>query len=192
MSKVKLLLYCTKSKPNLWQERNEDNDKLNNFLTSNIFGKERNLLNGKIVAECDCEKVEKWFWNGRWNCYAKNNDINIQNIDDEDFGKSCLNFGYLYDYLFENDGYALRLSNLKILDKPLAFDKDYIYKDYKGNELITKAPQNMCRVYDRFGNKYILISIRPEWVCKILNGEKTIEVRKQIIKDLKEMKENDN
>ena len=64
MSKVKLWWYWTKEKPNLWQERNEDNDKLNNFLTSNIFGKERNLLNGKIVAECDCEKVEKWFWNG--------------------------------------------------------------------------------------------------------------------------------
>ena len=27
-------------------------------------------------------------------------------------------------------------------------------------------------------NKAILISIRPEWVAKILNGEKTIEVRK--------------
>lgn len=26
--------------------------------------------------------------------------------------------------------------------------------------------------------KSILISIKPEWVCKILNGEKTIEVRK--------------
>lgn len=26
--------------------------------------------------------------------------------------------------------------------------------------------------------KAILISIKPEWVCKILNGEKTIEVRK--------------
>ena len=49
----------------------------------------------------------------------------------------------------------------------------------------------MCRVYDRFGNKYILISIRPEWVCKILNGEKTIEVRKQIIKELKEELENE-
>ena len=26
--------------------------------------------------------------------------------------------------------------------------------------------------------KEILMSIRPEWVCKILNGEKTIEIRK--------------
>ena len=32
-------------------------------------------------------------------------------------------------------------------------------------------------------SKSILLSIRPEWVEKILNGEKTIEVRKQFPKD---------
>ena len=31
--------------------------------------------------------------------------------------------------------------------------------------------------------KSILLSIRPQWVAKILNGEKTIEVRKQFPKD---------
>lgn len=33
------------------------------------------------------------------------------------------------------------------------------------------------------GNKSILMSIQPQWVCKILNGEKTIEVRKKFPKD---------
>lgn len=197
---VKCLIYCSKAKPYLWQERDENNNKLNNFLTSNIFGKKDNFLNGKIVASFDCEKVEKWFWNGWWNCYAKNNDIDIQNIDDEDFEKSCLNFGYLYDYLFENDGYAIHISNLEIFDEPKELAKHtldnnsdfYIKKwikkfdSFKGSAL-TKAPQNMCNVYDRFCNHYVLISIRPEWVCKILNGEKTIEVRKRVIKELKEL-----
>ena len=32
-------------------------------------------------------------------------------------------------------------------------------------------------------SKSILLSIRPEWVAKILNGEKTIEVRKRFPKD---------
>lgn len=32
-------------------------------------------------------------------------------------------------------------------------------------------------------NKAILLSIRPEWVAKILNGEKTIEIRKKFPKD---------
>ena len=49
----------------------------------------------------------------------------------------------------------------------------------------TKAPQNMCNVYDRFGNRYILISIQPQHLAKILNGKKTIEVRKKILKSLK-------
>ena len=33
------------------------------------------------------------------------------------------------------------------------------------------------------GNKAILMSIQPQWVAKILNGEKTIEVRKKFSKD---------
>ena len=33
------------------------------------------------------------------------------------------------------------------------------------------------------GNKAILMSIQPKWVAKILNGEKTIEVRKKFPKD---------
>ena len=33
-------------------------------------------------------------------------------------------------------------------------------------------------------NKYILISIQPQWLCKILNGEKTIEVRKKVLKEM--------
>ena len=33
------------------------------------------------------------------------------------------------------------------------------------------------------GNKAILMSIQPQWVAKILNGEKTIEVRKKFPKD---------
>lgn len=32
--------------------------------------------------------------------------------------------------------------------------------------------------------KHIMISIKPKWVAKILNGEKTIEIRKSMPKDL--------
>lgn len=31
---------------------------------------------------------------------------------------------------------------------------------------------------------YILISIHPEWLCKILNGEETIEIRKKVLKEM--------
>lgn len=33
--------------------------------------------------------------------------------------------------------------------------------------------------------KAIMLSVRPEWVAKILNGEKTIEIRKSVPKDFK-------
>lgn len=195
MSKVKLLLYCTKAKPYIGShtEYNGEIKQENSYRVytpHNFYNKP--YYNGKIVAECDCEKVEEIKLGG----YSDGENIvrlfEIETLYHNDLvSKSYLNQEQLEGYLSNEKGYALHLSNLKILDKPLAFDKDYIYKDYKGNELIKKAPQNMCRVYDRLGNKYILISIRPEWICKILNGEKTIEVRKQIIKELKELKEND-
>lgn len=178
MSKVKLLLYCTKVKPYLYKHFKGD------YLLLNTYDK-LCINNGKIVAECDCEKVEKWFWNGWWECYAKNTDIDIQDINDEDFDKTCLNFERLNEYLKYENGYALHLSNLNIFYHPKELPE--YFKDDLLKERILKAPQNMCKAYDKNGNKYILVSIRPEWLCKILNGEKTIEVRKQIVNELKEL-----
>ena len=200
---MKALLYCTKAKPYLYKThfvKVEDvvkgiNDKLiyetDNYERFYLSGEKRQALNGFIVAECEIEKVDKWVWNGWWNCYAKNDEIDIQNIDDRYWEKSCLNFGYLYDYLFCSDCYALHLSNVKVFDDPKELSE--YWKDNFLQELneidtrIYKAPQNMMKCYDNKATPYILISIKPEWICKILNGEKTIEVRKQILNCLKEM-----
>ena len=62
---------------------------------------------------------------------------------------------------------------------------------------LERAPQNMRRCYSTLysnieadmpirTDSYILISIRPEWLCKILNREKTIEVRKKVLKEMLE------
>ena len=42
----------------------------------------------------------------------------------------------------------------------------------------------MMYAYDSGGNKYILISIKSQFLRKILNGEKTIEIRKKVLKDM--------
>ena len=60
-------------------------------------------------------------------------------------------------------------------------------KNFIAFKYIDKAPQNMCFVLrlnqnEEYYDNYVLISIRPEWLCKILNGEKTVEVRKQVLK----------
>ena len=104
----------------------------------------------------------------------------------EDLKKMCISPQQLLDYIkLGNDGYALHLSNLKIFDEAKELEK--FYKDILLKERVYKAPQNMCHIYDSKGNVYILISIKPEWLCKILNGEKTIEVRRVVTNELKKL-----
>lgn len=245
MSKVKLLLYCTKAKPYLRDYR--EKAIFNRFVispTDRPFTSDdkQPILNGKIVAECDCEKVEeisccgvpyrnknnlgyelfidngvyKVEWKENINLVEKEEKYNNPEIykDDgvvfersdryidtmfknEDLQKMCLSPQELLDYLkLGNKGYALHLSNLKIFDKPYQLD-DFFLLGRNGNvHVLEKAPQNMCNVSFKYvslkeeehiRNDYILISIRPEWICKILNGEKTIEVRRVVTNKLKKL-----
>lgn len=238
MSKVKLLLYCTKGKSYLRDYRGKAI--FNRFVispTDRPFTSDdyQPILNGKIVAECDCEKVEKiscccvpyrnknnlgyelFIDNGvykvEWNennIVGENTEIYkdegvvfersyryiISMFENEDLNKMCLSPQQLLDYLkLGNKGYALHLSNLKIFDDPKELNEYYSgpkkVNSFNGPtmviESIDKAPQNMCKAYDEQENKYILISIRPEWLCKILNGEKTIEVRRVVTNKLKKL-----
>lgn len=181
----KILLYCTKAKPYLYRE-DDDTFKLENKqLNEDISEYKYNygLNNGKIVAECDFEVEE------------------LRIVDDDPLGvywyetetlnkfevleKSCLTEDKLFDYLGEyNEGYAIHIKNIHIFDNPREL-RDY--KDgSKGNffKIIEKAPQNMQMVLNEKLEDCVLISIRPEWLCKILNGEKTIEVRKKVLKEM--------
>ena len=188
----KLLLYCVKAKPYLV--------KRNIFagVEPSYFALEENVedkLNGKIVAECDfeVEKIRKG-----WGClngtrYFRNN-VNHYYPDYELEKQSCLSFDeidkYLKGTLNENCGYAIHIKNLHIFDEPRELSYYYRYCPYSYNPLqpIKVAPQNMMYVYNfkDYDEKpeYILISIRPQWLCKILNGEKTIDIRKKILKEM--------
>ncbi len=188
---MKLLLYCTKAKPYITISSDKQRVYPSCVISDGI--KEWHL-NGKIVAESDFE-VE---------------DLRI--VDDDPLGaywyetktlseneileKSCLTSDELFDYLGEdNEGYAIHIKNLHIFDEPKKITA-YHCKTNKNDELCLnggcgykffyKAPQNMMKVYDHWGkgNEYVLISIRPEWLCKILNGEKTIEIRKKVLKEM--------
>lgn len=179
MKKVKVLLYCTKAKPFLL-EVEYDNQVLYAITqlgnADNLRINHKKVLNGKIVAECEVETEEI-----KLSAYSDYED-KIYLFDtptltnDELTEKSWLCNDELDNYLINEKGYALHISNLKIFDKPKELH------EYN----IIKAPQNMMRVFDANGNKYILISVRSEWLCKILNGEKTIEVRKKVLKEMLE------
>lgn len=189
MENIKLLFYCTITRKRLFF------DKLKQIFTLGLK-KSKNDLNGKIVAECDFEV--KYFSYRLFECLTHNYLDLLK--------KSCLNDEEMYDYLNGNDGYAIHIKNLHIFDKPKELKNNgYKVRDRKNDKetqifkvdewqpiafkYIEKAPQNMCKVYRLNNNEeeydeYILISIRPEWLCKILNGEKTIEIRKRILREM--------
>lgn len=189
---MKMLIYCTKSKSYLYKTEDTTypaypigyhTDKDLKLKLSNT--KELANLNGKIVAECDFEAEHLY------NAYSpyRENDIHYFDTDTlneaELIKRSRLSNLELENYFKNKNGYAIHIKNLNIFDKPRELF-NYCGKTKKNVFYhIQNAPQNMMYCYGKnTGEKYILISIRPEWVCKILNGEKTIEVRKKVLKEM--------
>ena len=207
---MKALLYCTKANPRLIKGKHEfyTTNVRKDFITPFQF---ENTLNGYIVAECDIDNVEeiKPFFCENVEEFKKKTCLTMKEL------YKYLEIG-INEFLFniatrtKPYGYALHLSNIEVFDKPKELSdyvsletEEYAYTDWMGyhnvlrEKEIKKAPQNMMITYEKNitntnlndfpKHKYILISIKPEWLCKILNGEKTIEVRKQILNCLKEM-----
>ena len=160
---MKLLLYCTKSNPYLYKLYGK-----NWFYFGEKLIDLDVRLNGKIVAQCDCEKIETICPEfGYLDAACEGGSGYI-------LDKACLTRQQLIDYGKGEWLSALHLCNLEVFDNPKEL-RDYGVK---------KAPQNMMKVFDDKGNEYVLISIRPEHLANILNGKKTIEVRKRILKSM--------
>ena len=64
----------------------------------------------------------------------------------------------------------------------IADDEDSAYTFIKFNRLNCED-FSIEKVEMKYFGKSIIISINPKWVCKILNGEKTLEIRKLFPKD---------
>lgn len=216
MKKVKTLLYCTKAKPYLVKDDFPLENELIYFTHYKEPGSCGLPLNGKIVAECEVETEEI-----KLSAYSDYED-KIYLFDtptltnDELTEKSWLCNDELDNYLINEKGYALHISNLSIFAEPATIeyadlkspvldseliggswlcdncdtpgnDCKHCHDHYEFFKTVEKAPQNMMKVYSNIGRydcQYILISVRPEWLCKILNGEKTIEVRKKVLKEM--------
>lgn len=179
---MKCLIYVTKSKTWLFFDKS-----INYYSLSNK--KVDNDLNGKIVAEFDGEVEEITHGYGKYGEYYQTKALGLMSLREH----SCISSDELSEYLKRGDvvskvGYAIHIKNLNIFDK--SRELDYYYKfinvDGKADAInLKRAPQNMMYVYNYLGDKYVLISVRPEWACKILNGEKTIEIRKQVLNCMK-------
>ena len=187
---MKLLLYCTKAKPNLKDYR----EAFMGFGIANHYVGE--TMNGKIVAECDFEVEEikyEYEWKGYEDVSYFTNNLSREELEK----KSCLENKELRNYLRlkplccvkGKNGYAIHIKNLHIFNEPrelFNYETQEIWNNTSHyHRTIMKAPQNMMYCYGKnTGEKYILISIRPEWLVKILNGEKQIEVRKKVLKEM--------
>lgn len=156
---IKVLLYCTKAKPVI----HHCISFVHPLFTHNNQVED---INGRIAAECEVETEKIVSFRKGIFCTPT---LNAEELLEE----SCLTKEQLSEYLKDGCGYALHIKKLKTFDSKSLTDYG-----------LNKAPQNMMRVYDRFSNMYILISVRPEWLCKILNRKKTIEVRKKVLKEM--------
>ena len=134
-----------------------------------------NFLNGKIVASFELNKVSKIEVDSKqYNYWSKNG--------------SCLSIDDFINYCKGKDLYAWHIKNLEIIE-PLELDEFYTFRKGYENQLhmhektLTKAPQSYRYAYYK-GERVIILSVKAKWVEKILNGYKTIEVRKTAPKEM--------
>ena len=183
---MKLLLYCTKAKPYLTMTTD-----FVSFKHFDCYNEDLGCLNGKVIAECDFEVEKIIYRETEKNSYSFGTETLTPN---ELLERSCMTTLELCKYIGSNPnwtkgdyGYAIHIKNLHIFDTPKELSDFAHYIDEEHTSVITKAPQNMMYAYEIDGcflKRNILISIRPEWLCKILNGEKTIEIRKVVPKGM--------
>ena len=188
---MKLLLYCEKAKPYLYRKDDDIFELSNKIKYEDIsdYKKYYGLNNGKIVAECDYEvSIHNWY--NDYNLFEKLYYQENMMFNNEN---SCMSSRELVSYLGNNnlkkDFYAIHIKNLHIFDEPIDIRNYYniatrTMTDCMNQKSLLKAPQNMCNAYDVYKNHYILMSIKSEELCKILNREKTIEIRKKVLKEM--------
>jgi predicted transcriptional regulator len=187
---MKTLIYIPKSKPYLYQIYNR-------FIISDFKGKSEfkdNFLNGKVVASFELNLIEQLRWN---------NDLDVVFTRFESkksiLEKSCLTFEQLCDYVGNKEAYAWHIKDLVVFDE--AVELGELYKDwdifdtdsngkYVGDyvqviSVVKKAPQSYQYVYYK-GEKCLLVSIRAEHAINILQGNKTLEIRKSVPRLVKE------
>jgi len=183
---MKLLLYCTKA--NKYDRLVRDEHYGKPFYLCGAITENFESLNGKIVAECDFEveeisRIKSWNSTEDYDWEYETPTLYYYDL----LRESCLTCDEFEEYI-EFSGYAIHIKNLNIFDEPRELYDCLIHPKiehrYYGCEHLSKAPQNMMYV-ELDDIKYVLISIKPEWLCKILNGEKTIEVRRKVLKEMK-------
>lgn len=170
--KMKALWYCPMpKKANEYLIKGSDGKYFCSFPFENA-----DALNGKVVAISDYD-VEKIYFTG------------VQYVT-----KTLLERELKERSRQSLDGqpkYAIHIRDLYIFKMNVKLDE--LLKCPKPTSLwIEKEPRNMTICYSGFASeriniyeKCVLIPVKPEQLASILNGTKTTELRKRILKDMK-------
>ncbi len=204
---MKLLLYCCKAKPYLADFKGDYQTYSNGKELDELFDKGfnpndiMNILNGKIVAECDydIEKINHYSWVDEDN--EKDYTYSCKTTDGNDvldlLKHSCLSFDELDNYLQGKNGYAIHIKNLHTFDMPLELN-NFLYEDdtdgHYGVWEVERTPANYAiiatdvkdigGVYCCRGTYGRFLALSSHELCDILNGKKTIVVRKRVSKEM--------
>lgn len=193
---IPVYAYVTKAKPYLIRRTKSYQESADRFVTrATPYGD--STLNGTIPFRFDLNTIDKY----------------EQKVIDNLNGCACVPHGWgmtweeLFDYTKFKDFFAWHMDNLEILDKPLElgdFEKSmkqtitpYLSDKPFGPVIsrleprtveirlpLTRAPQSWMWAWLN-GKRVILMSIQSQWAEKIMNGKKTIEVRKTAPKEMK-------
>ena len=185
----RVILGCKDVKPYLLYNPEIDNNKPSRLLETGIDKTIYNCLkgdalNGKILIQCDVEIEEIIKTN--YDRIITGRETTMEDL----LENSCLTYDELDNYLkpdwkntdmFMHCGYAIHLKNIDILEEPRGVSEcdQYIRPALHLKHL----PKNMCECYNYYGWWNILITLTPQEMCNVLNGEQTIIVRKEILED---------
>jgi len=118
-------MYCTKGKPYVYRINDDDEFELDNKLRyiedSNMFVKEYNALNGKVVARWYLKKYDEFeVWSDVWLiCDEVREELKTIRKN------SCLSQAELLGYLGKKHGYGWHIDNLEIYDTPKELSEFY-------------------------------------------------------------------
>lgn len=195
---MKILLYCTKSKPYLkshseyeYNEKGAIPETRKRVFT--LCQDKCDYYNGKIVAECDFEVEEIKLKTNSYEAWFETKTLNEEQLRE----KSCLRVDELYNYLEPNDNaYAIHIKNLHIFDEPRNIRHyDRRYKREKALSEFKTAPKSMIHCFEYIRSEIglgqdswledrIFVPISSKEMCRILNKKQTIIVRKKILKEM--------
>ena len=148
-------IYCTKEQglARLYNGRWNDTFVCEKDITDNEFKRMYSGYDGKgkVVARFWCDKVEEIYNDSDeyYESYYQTDTLAMEDLCEQ----SCLDYNELNDYLCEEQGKAIHITNVQPFDKPKELDEFWNngkkVKGHKGTyqySKLTRAPQSWCYV----------------------------------------------